>query len=125
MSSFHQTTAKIRHMIYRHFLVSGESITHPHRMIGYNETVVKPGNLPCYGIDAGFMQTCRVIYKDTMSILYRVNEFQFNSPTDIGSFQRHGLLEQIPNEQTRLDHAPLPMLLTADQLLRFLTVLNS
>ena len=115
---------EIRHMIYRHLLVSGESITHPYRMIGYNETVVKRGNLPCYGIDAGFIQTCRVTYEETMPILYGVNEFQFNSPTDMGSFQRHGLIEQTPNEQTRSNRAPLPTLLTVDQLLRFLTVLT-
>ncbi|KAL2057885.1 hypothetical protein ABVK25_001502 [Lepraria finkii] len=59
-------------------------------MIGYNETVIKPGNLPCYCIDAGFTQTCRIIYKETTPILYGVNEFQLNSPTDVGSFQRHG-----------------------------------
>ena len=101
MSSFHQTAPEIRHMIYRHLLVSGESITHPHRMIGYDETVAKPGNLPCYGIDAGFMQTCRVIYEETIPILYGVNEFQFNSPTDIGSFQRHGLMNK--SQMKKLD----------------------
>jgi hypothetical protein len=78
---FTKIPPEIRIMIYRHLLVSGESILLP-RKRGSHETVVNPWDGSWggsgYGIDATLMQTCKAIYGETVSMLYGDNEFQFN-----------------------------------------------
>lgn len=91
---FTKIPPEIRRMIYRHLLVSGESILLPRKRASH-ETVVNPRNgswrVSGYGIDVTLMQTCQIIYGETVSILYGDNEFQFTYPKDIGNFQNHGL----------------------------------
>lgn len=81
---------EVRHMIYRHVLVSSERVTRAHDLIGY-KTLVASNHHPISNIDSRVMQTCRLIYAETLPILYGENVFEFSSPNSISHFADAGL----------------------------------
>jgi len=76
---------EVRDMIYRYVLVSSERITRAHDLIGY-KTLVANNHHPIPNIDSRVMQTCRLIYEETLPILYGGNIFEFSSPNSISHF---------------------------------------
>lgn len=111
---FTKLPREIRDLIYEHLLVSPEIITpklqrlgddndglvggwprKPLHVMQANHHPTKPvsgfGYKPQSGLDATLPRTCRAVYKEGYTILYKDNVFHFDSLADIIKFQRDGV----------------------------------
>ena len=73
--------------------MSPEPITRVHQMTGY-KTMSKDIDDPSLDLESVIMQTCQLVYQETLSVLYRASEFSFCEPSQISSFQQDRLLDQ-------------------------------
>lgn len=87
---FSKIPIEVRDIIYRHVLVSSEPISRAHELIGY-KTLVANNYHPIPDIDARILQTCRLIYEETLPILYGKNTFRFDNPNSMSLFSNEGL----------------------------------
>lgn len=110
-------------MIYRHVLVSSDRINRAHDLIGY-KTLVANNHHPISNIDSRIMQTCRLIYEETLPILYGENIFEFSSSNSISHFADAGLSRSSmfnPASTSSTGHHPLNRISNATTAFAFKT----
>ena len=83
---------EIRHLIYCQFLTIPETIEKVHKHLGSKDTAMVDNYQPIPCIDAAILRTCRLIYSETLPILYGQNTFEFSSANAIRSFQSKSLI---------------------------------
>lgn len=82
---------EIRYMIYRQVLTILEPIEKAHKHLGSKDTALLDSYKPIPHIDAAVLRTCRLVYSETLPILYGLNTFEFSSANAIRSFQSKSL----------------------------------
>ena len=70
-----------------------EPITRVHQMTGY-KTMFKDTDDPSLDLESAIMQTCQLVYQETLPVLYGANEFSLCEPSQISSFQWDRLSDQ-------------------------------
>lgn len=91
-SLFTAIPVEIRHIIYRHLLVTLDTIERAHKHLGSKDTALIDNYQPIPHIDAAVLRTCRLVYSEALPILYGQNTFGFSSANAIRSFQSKSLI---------------------------------
>ena len=61
-------------------MVPPEPITRVHQVTGY-KTMLKDTDDPSLDLESAVMQTCQLVYQETLPVLYGANEFSFCEPS--------------------------------------------
>ena len=96
---------EIRHLIYHQLLTTPDTIEKAHKHLGSKDTALVDNYQPIPGIDAAILRTCRLIYSETLPVLYGQNTFDFSSANAIRSFQSKSLIGYPLGRLARIRHS--------------------
>lgn len=93
---FAKLPLELRKSIYRHLLVSNETITPDWQVVGEKRGFFLELNgvdyTPARGLDATILQSCEAVYHEAYSFLYDENVFEFHDAYELYYFRLRGIM---------------------------------